>query len=251
MTNDLTLTVIDGEPRIDSRLIAAQLGVEHESFRKLVYQYQPDFEEFGILRFKIGEIKGRGQPEKYALLNEDQSYLGLTYCQNTEQARDLKKRLVRTFGDYRHKLASPQPDLNNPYSDFGPKAQFAVLEMLVSKVSKEIAAGLIDYLRERPASANPPPRGCPAAPTPPERPRGRPIVIEPADPWEAQAREFLANRGEATTTELLAYCGIPPEHQTQNQKNRAAKLLKYIGYRVFVAKRDHRCRRVYQRVPHA
>jgi hypothetical protein len=100
------LVVIDQEPRIDSRLIAQQLGVEHESFRKLVYQYQADFEEFGILRFEIGEIKGRGQPEKYALLNEDQSYLGLTYTQNTEQARTLKKKLVRTFGDYRRKLAT-------------------------------------------------------------------------------------------------------------------------------------------------
>lgn len=107
--NLVPLVVVDGEPRIDSRLVSSQLGVEHESFRKLIYQYQMDFEEFGILRFEIGEIKGRGQPEKYALLNEDQSYLGLTYIQNTPQARDLKKRLVRSFSEHRKAMPGALP----------------------------------------------------------------------------------------------------------------------------------------------
>lgn len=103
MYDIIPLVEIDHEPRVDSRLIADQLGVEHESFRKLLYQHQADFEEFGILRFEIGEIRGRGQPEKFALMNEDQSYLGLTYVQNTPQARELKKRLVRTFGECRRR----------------------------------------------------------------------------------------------------------------------------------------------------
>jgi len=109
-TDLIPLTVIDGEPRVDSRLIAEQLGVEHESFRKLVYQYQPDFEEFGQLRFEIGVVNGHqggGNPQKYVLLTEDQSYLGLTYTKNTEQSRALKKRLVRSFGDHRRRLANP------------------------------------------------------------------------------------------------------------------------------------------------
>lgn len=105
MNSIISLVVIDQEPRVDSRVIADQLGVEHESTRKILLQYQSDFEEFGILRFEIGEIKGRGQPAKYALLNEDQSYLLLTYSQNTEQARDLKKRLVRAFGEQRRAMA--------------------------------------------------------------------------------------------------------------------------------------------------
>ncbi len=109
MSDLISLVVINDEARVDSRLIATQLGVEHESFRKLVYQYQADFEEFGILRFEIGEIKGRGQPEKYALLNEDQSYLGLTYAQNTPQARALKIKLVRSFSEHRRALTQPQP----------------------------------------------------------------------------------------------------------------------------------------------
>lgn len=143
MYDIIPLVEIDHEPRVDSRLIAEQLGVEHESFRKLLYQYQDDFEEFGQLRFEIGVVNGEfsgfkplnpvtqlrfetevgrdgfpdlksenlrtpskgGRPEKFALLNEDQSYLGLTYVQNTPQARALKKRLVRSFGEHRRLAA--------------------------------------------------------------------------------------------------------------------------------------------------
>jgi len=112
MSSLISLVVVDQEPRVDSRLIASQLGVEHQNTRELLQQYQTDFEEFGIIRFETGKIEGRGRPEKYALLNEDQSYLLLTYSQNTEQARELKKRLVRAFGEQRRAIALPaSPDL--------------------------------------------------------------------------------------------------------------------------------------------
>ena len=78
MYDIIPLVEIDHEPRVDSRLIAEQLGIQHQNFRELIQSYQADFEEFGILLFETGEIRGRGQPEKFALLNEDQSYLGLT-----------------------------------------------------------------------------------------------------------------------------------------------------------------------------
>ena len=111
--NDLiSLVVVDQEPRVDSRLIADQLGVKHINTRELIEQYLSDFAEFGVCRFETekplqGSIGGR--PEKFALLNEDQSYLLLTYTQNTPQARELKKRLVRAFGERRRRLANPQP----------------------------------------------------------------------------------------------------------------------------------------------
>ena len=108
--NALTLTTFNGEPRVDSRVIADQLGVEHKSARKLICQYLPDFEKFGVCRFEIAKPpKGSygGRPEKFALLNEDQSYLLLTYTQNTQQVRELKIRLVRSFGEYRRGVAHP------------------------------------------------------------------------------------------------------------------------------------------------
>ena len=95
---------IKTEPRIDSRLIADSLGLQHESLAKLIKAYKPDFEQLGIVRFQIGEIKGRGQPERYAMLNEDQAYLLLTYSRNTAKVRALKVKLVQAFRDARKAL---------------------------------------------------------------------------------------------------------------------------------------------------
>jgi hypothetical protein len=92
-----------GEARVDSRLIADQLGIQHESSMRLIRGYKADFEELGILRFEIGEIIGRGQPEQYALINEDQAYLLLAYSRNTKKVRSLKVNLVKAFRDARNK----------------------------------------------------------------------------------------------------------------------------------------------------
>lgn len=89
------------EPRVDSRLIAKQLAKQHRSVYRLIADHQEDHETFGILRFEIAEIDGRGQPERFALLNEDQCYLLLTHTRNTEQTRRLKVALVKAFGDAR------------------------------------------------------------------------------------------------------------------------------------------------------
>lgn len=63
--------------------------------------YADDFRELGLFRFQIGEILGCGQSEKYAMLNEDQAYLLLTYSRNTAKVRALKVRLVLAFREAR------------------------------------------------------------------------------------------------------------------------------------------------------
>lgn len=89
------------EARIDSRPIAQQLGVKHRNTFELLKNYRVDFEQLGILRFQTGEIDGRGQPEKFAMLNEDQCYLLLTYSRNTAKVRALKVKLVQAFREAR------------------------------------------------------------------------------------------------------------------------------------------------------
>lgn len=108
-SNFLVITPIDGEPRIDSRLVAIELGIDHQNTRELIEKYSSQFEELGILRFETGEIKGRGQPEKFYLLNEDQTYFLMTLVRNTEQAVELKKRLVQAFSECRRQLQTGQP----------------------------------------------------------------------------------------------------------------------------------------------
>lgn len=97
----LALQDVRGESRIDSRLLAQHLGNKHQNVRELLTDYADDFRELGVLRFETGEIMGRGQPERYALLNEDQAYLLLTYSRNTAKVRQLKVRLVKAFREAR------------------------------------------------------------------------------------------------------------------------------------------------------
>lgn len=98
---DFTLATVKEEPRADTRLLAQHLGNQHKNVFELVKNYRADFEQFGILRFQTGEIQGRGQPEKFALLNEDQAYLLLTYSRNTAKVRALKVKMVAAFRDAR------------------------------------------------------------------------------------------------------------------------------------------------------
>ncbi|WP_417219525.1 Rha family transcriptional regulator [Achromobacter spanius] len=97
----ITLQVVRGEPVADTRVLADQLGLQHQNVFEMVKDYQSDFEQLGILRFETGEVKtaeSRGAKHiRFALLNEDQTYLLLTFSRNTAKVRQLKVNLVRAF----------------------------------------------------------------------------------------------------------------------------------------------------------
>ncbi|WP_186214373.1 Rha family transcriptional regulator [Burkholderia gladioli] len=97
-----------GESRVDSRVLAEHLGNSHQHVRELLESYSNDFEALGVFRFETGKPpRGSlgGRPERYALLNEDQCYLLLTYSRNTDRVRALKLRLVIAFRDARSRQA--------------------------------------------------------------------------------------------------------------------------------------------------
>ena len=98
--SDFNLTTVREEPRADTRLLAQHLGILHRSVFRLVSDYRPDFEAFGKVRFENAPSSS-GQSEKFALLNEDQAYLLLTYSRNTAKVRALKIKMVAAFRDAR------------------------------------------------------------------------------------------------------------------------------------------------------
>lgn len=102
-TEAFTLTIVKAEPRIDTRLLALQLGTKHQSTFELLKNHRVDFEELGKVRFETGASPGSktGQTERFAMLNEDQSYLLLTYSRNTVRTRQLKVKLVKAFSEAR------------------------------------------------------------------------------------------------------------------------------------------------------
>ena len=99
-SNAIALTATTIEARVDSRLLAKRLGIHHHNLFAQVKSHKADFKEFGKVPFQT-EALPSGQSEKFALLNEDQAHLLLTYSRNTAKVRALKVQLVKAFAQAR------------------------------------------------------------------------------------------------------------------------------------------------------
>ncbi len=108
--------ITSAEPRVDSRLLAKQLGIQHPNLFAQVKTHKADFEEFGKVTFQTGALPS-GQSEKFATLNEDQAYLLLTYSRNTAKVRALKVKLVKAFSNARRAAAVRQTEYLPAYRD--------------------------------------------------------------------------------------------------------------------------------------
>ncbi|ECQ7527244.1 phage regulatory protein/antirepressor Ant [Salmonella enterica] len=94
-----------GCPVTTSLAIAEGVGNPHSSVIKLIRQNTSDLEEFGLLDFKSESTGGR--PTEYAMLNEQQSTLLLTYMRNNDVVREFKKRLVKAFFELAQQRQAP------------------------------------------------------------------------------------------------------------------------------------------------
>ncbi|MCT8948427.1 phage antirepressor KilAC domain-containing protein [Pseudomonas iridis] len=122
------VSLIDGEAVTTTLAIAAGCEVDHASVIKLVRAYESDLQEFGLLDFKSESTGGR--PTEFALLNEQQSTLILTYMRNSTIVREFKKRLVKDFWRLVH--AKPTFDYVAALND--PRTLLALLTDNVKKV---------------------------------------------------------------------------------------------------------------------
>lgn len=113
MNTSLTLEVVqvNGESRMDSRLIAKRMDLDPSNFLELLRKYQAELEKLGILPFETGEIKGRGQPEKYAMLNYDQAAFAIMLSRNTPEVVDAKLDITIAFAKARKELQLNPKDL--------------------------------------------------------------------------------------------------------------------------------------------
>ena len=99
-----TLTIAKNESRVDSRLLAKHLGNQHRTEMALIKRYADKFRGLSQLFFKnaVGERQqSGGNPERYALLNEDQAYFLLALSRNSVRVVDLKAKLIKAFSEAR------------------------------------------------------------------------------------------------------------------------------------------------------
>lgn len=103
--NKIRLTLIKDEPRVDSRLLAEQLGNKPKNSMALIERYLAKFEEFGVAPFQTEKpLAGTagGRPERFALLNEDQAFFLLSLSRNTDRVVELKASLIMAFREARY-----------------------------------------------------------------------------------------------------------------------------------------------------
>ncbi|AVL70189.1 Uncharacterized phage-encoded protein [Oligella ureolytica] len=106
----ITLEVKGKEYRVDSRLIADNLGIKHRNVIQNIRKYETKFKGYGILPFQTEVLGGVGQPERYALLNENQCFFLLSLSANTERVVDLKFRMVKAFAAARKNIITRETE---------------------------------------------------------------------------------------------------------------------------------------------
>ena len=103
----MTIVIIkDGDAVTTTLAIAEGTLNDHASVIALTRKYQSDLEDFGEVRFEI-RLNPQGSPTEYAILNEPQSTLLLTFMRNTDIVRAFKKKLVREFWEMVHQRNQP------------------------------------------------------------------------------------------------------------------------------------------------
>jgi phage regulator Rha-like protein len=108
---EITIVQIENQLVVDSRIVAEQLSIEHESFIRLIKKHKAKLEDkFGVFRFEVGKpLEGsqRGRPNTFAWLNEGQTTALLTLSRNTDLVVDLKFNLVEKFQAQKKQLENP------------------------------------------------------------------------------------------------------------------------------------------------
>ena len=112
------VAVIGGEITTTSLAIAEGVEMEHASVIKTIRKNIEDFEAFGKTRFEIqNSTSGAGRPTEYAVLNQHQATLLLTFMRNSPIVKAFKVRLVKEFFDMAKQLReqSAQPTFTLPH----------------------------------------------------------------------------------------------------------------------------------------
>lgn len=103
----ILLDAASKEPRVDSRIIADNIGIKHKNCIELINKYDAKFRKFGHLPFQteLGyRVQGGGNSAKFVLLNEDQALFMLSLSRNTDRVVELKLKLIKAFSEARRLL---------------------------------------------------------------------------------------------------------------------------------------------------
>ena len=141
---DLQIIELNGEFVVDSRLISKRLDIEHESFMRTLKKYEKKVEQrFGVIRFEIGTSKmpdGRinPNPEKFALLTENQATTLMTFSKNTDPVVDCKIDLVDAFSKAKEVIKTVIPQQQEKIRELELMVRLREAEATVATANKQL-----------------------------------------------------------------------------------------------------------------
>lgn len=91
----MQIEIINNEPKIDTRLIAKNMELEHRAIIRLVDKYSDRFSRLGTLSFE--NSKSGGRPIRFSWLNEPQSLFLCSLFKNSLVVLDFKEQVARDF----------------------------------------------------------------------------------------------------------------------------------------------------------
>lgn len=113
--NQISIALEDDVLYLDSRLVANQLDINHESLMDLMNTYKNEIEKYGPLITREEGVVNSAKAyllKKYYMLSENQAYLLGTLCRNTKTAVAFKQWLVDQF-DRARRVASIRDGLED------------------------------------------------------------------------------------------------------------------------------------------
>lgn len=102
---------VGGELRVDSRLIASELGNIHKNVVEMIRKYSKRLEKYGRVTFETipFETNGGLQNAVFCYLNEKQSTFLVTLSKNSDRAVDLKQKLTDSYFYYKEESRKKLP----------------------------------------------------------------------------------------------------------------------------------------------
>lgn len=103
---------IEGEARASSEIIARGVEVQHKNVLAMIRKYERDLSEFGQVAFQTrNPARQGGRPTEFAMLNEPQATLLMTFLRNSPKVVEFKVRLVKEFFRMRDELGRREQSL--------------------------------------------------------------------------------------------------------------------------------------------
>lgn len=136
-----------GTAVLDSRIIARELGLNHEDwFRNIYHKYLQVLEnEFGTSVLKTEETKS-GRKTKFAYLTEDQAIFLATLSRNTERVVHFKVKLVKSFQAARRALEAVQQIQAHSKAQDAAASRLEALEKRLAKMESTSNMALMNII---------------------------------------------------------------------------------------------------------